>query len=143
MMAHAFAFLLGKYSADGVAARVVLSEALGHCPLHDGRDALAHTSRGFRFLVPDRHEHAKDICRVDIRHRALAQARVDVGAQSCLPLRGVLGVTPTRPVKFNDGRHGCLEGRYAGLPPKVHRISTGACGLAVGKRFLAGLCQRY
>ena len=41
---------------------------------------VAHTPRGYRLGMPDRHEHAEDFCRIDIRHRSFAQARIDVGA---------------------------------------------------------------
>ena len=68
MMALAYAILPGQHSTDGLAGRVVLPEALGHGPFHDGRDALAHTPRGYRLGMPDRHKHAEDFCRIDIRH---------------------------------------------------------------------------
>ena len=53
--------VLRERRTDGVAGRIIHSEALRDRPFHDGSDPLADGMRGRRFRMPQRQQDGQDL----------------------------------------------------------------------------------
>ena len=124
-------------------AGIVGSQVHGDGPFHHRPDALAHRARRLDLAVPDRRENLQHVGAVDLRDRAIADAREGVVLQAVEPRLRLPAPAPAGALALDHGGGGLGEGRHVLQAALVGQgVAARACDLPVRERLVAGLGER-
>ena len=105
--------ILRQRGSNGVARRIVVSEAVRDRPLQDRANTSAHLLRRDRLGGPNRQQDAHHVGRGDVAYTTSSDSRHCMVAKRCPPLLGRLAaVLPSRRMHLDDLVGRLCKGRY-------------------------------